>query len=218
MRIKLSHIIIGVAGILLLTGFVKRKEIMKFAKVEAVFLRYGDPKGRGYITHLYNTWQEKKDLVNRVWTKDKIIAKIKEVAAKRGVPFGLLFANIKHESGLRPVGNTAGSLDSLLQHGYTAYGMGQVTLPTFISEVQPFDPQYMHEDLWNPEFGIDASALVLKSKIKSAGGDIQKAMENYRGVKTLYEKGRIEEAEQAKRDVEKRLELAQKIEKGLVKV
>jgi len=215
MRIKLSHIVIGAVGILLLTGFVKRREIMKFAKKETLFLKYGDTDGKGYITHLYNLWQSKKDTTNKVWTKDKIIAKISEVAKKRNVPYGLLYATILHESGLKPVGNTSGSLDYLLQHKFTAYGMGQVTLDTFLWEVQPFDPPYMHEDLWNPEYGIDASALVLKSKLQKADGDIIRALELYRGVDYYKKNKKMEEYEQSMKDVQKRYQLAKKIEPNM---
>ena len=140
----------------------------------------------GYVQHLDDVYRSHiGDLASL--TSADIDSAIRYAAQTAGVPYQLLYSILageckKDTAGLvrTTCGVFAGSVSSAIKANSTAFGIGQVVGKTFddITKYVAFD----HDDLWRPDYGALAAALVLKKKLQSAGGDNRKAIELYKGA------------------------------------
>ncbi len=134
----------------------------------------------GYIKFLYDLYhsqQVQSELV--FWTPDRIKAEIKKSADAMRIPPEVLYGIIKHESGLRPVGIYADSVEKAVQANSSAFGVGQIVSKTFDS-ISPY-VDFDHWDLWRPDRGVLAAAVLLRI-LYDKYGDTETVLRKYAGT------------------------------------
>ena len=140
---------------------------------------------RGYVHFLWDQFDKNKDssLVSG-WTKQKTAALVQRLAPKYDLDPLIVMAVMSGESGGMPVGvygqtrSREGSPSKAISANSTAYGSGQITLPTYEYIKDKIGvPHYM---LWNPNYGIEATIAVIKLKIDKRGS-LERGMAAYAG-------------------------------------
>lgn len=136
-----------------------------------------------YLEQLDQAFDSRKASLDAEWSKDQVRAAVVQAAAAVNLPAAAraaLWGIIVHESGGRPVGIFAGDPAKAAAANSTAYGIGQVTLTTFLAAVAKH-VDWNHKDIWHPALGAISAAWVLKAKLASSGGNLRAALASYAG-------------------------------------
>ena len=144
-----------------------------------------------FVQGLADVFESKAKWLGGFWSNQKIKANCEAAAKAAGIPFGVLWGVVLHESAGLPIGvysqtllhpDASAAAAKAAGKNSSAYGIGGMTRSAFPLAVKAGNLAFKFTDLWSPDMAAQASAWLLRSLFETRTKSWRRALTAYAGA------------------------------------